>query len=55
MYVYYKIKSDNTKNLYIIHTSLRKYILKNMHNSEQHEINSQNLVSEIGNWVTSKN
>ena len=31
-----------------------KYILKNMNNSEQHEINSQNLVSEIGNWVTSK-
>jgi len=32
-----------------------KYILKNMNSSEQHEINSQNLVSEIGNWVTSKN
>ena len=31
-----------------------KYILKNMNNSEQHEIDSQNLVSEIGNWVTSK-
>ena len=31
-----------------------KYILKNMNNSEQHEINSQNLVSEIGNWVTLK-
>ena len=31
-----------------------KYILKNMNSSEQHEINSQNLVSEIGNWVTSK-
>ena len=32
-----------------------KYILKNMNNSEQHEIDSQNLVSEIGNWVTFKN
>ncbi len=32
-----------------------KYILKNMNNSEQHEIDSQNLVSEIGNWITLKN
>ena len=32
-----------------------KYILKNMNNSEQHEIDSQNLVFDIGNWVTSKN
>ena len=32
-----------------------KYILKNMNNGEQHEIDSQNLVSEIGNWVTMKN
>ena len=32
-----------------------KYILKNMNSSEKHEINSQNLVSEIGNWVNSKN
>ena len=32
-----------------------KYILKNMNNGEQHKIDSQNLVSEIGNWVTMKN
>ena len=32
-----------------------KYILKNMENSKQHEIDSQNLVPEIANWIPSKN
>ena len=32
-----------------------KYILKNMKTSEQHEIDSQNLVSQVGNWINSKN
>ena len=31
-----------------------KYILKDMNNSDQHEIDSKNLASEIRCWITSK-